>query len=217
MVVSTEDESDSDQKNNKVGPGTFSIGRDHSSMNGQREGFLALSSTMSALVNARHAPTNRVWNDSEVDPSSPRETKHLPPSPLVTPPVGMVFRSTERGDAVASHCDSSHLAEGGKHPSHSRDNSTGSSAPDNSTGSTPRPNKKGIPHIYHDYSQVPDASGYVRKKTGGVTQPFPEKLHEMLHAIENDQDARPVVSWLSHGRAFIVHKPKEFTKEIMPK
>lgn len=112
MVVSTEDESDSDQKNNKVGPGTFSIGRDHSSMNGQREGFLALSSTMSALVNARHAPTNRVWNDSEVDPSSPRETKHLPPSPLVTPPVGMVFRSTERGDAVASHCDSSHLAEG---------------------------------------------------------------------------------------------------------
>jgi len=25
----------------------------------------------------------------------------------------------------------------------------------------------GVPHVYHDYSQVPDVMGYVRKKTGG--------------------------------------------------
>ena len=30
--------------------------------------------------------------------------------------------------------------------------------------------KKGVPHVYHDYAQVPDQNDYVRKKTGGVTQ-----------------------------------------------
>lgn len=77
----------------------------------------------------------------------------------------------------------------------------------------PLPPKKGVPHVYHDFSNVPDAVGVVRKKTGGVTQPFPEKLHTML-----DKDDDPsVVSWLPHGRAFLVRKPTEFTSQIMPK
>jgi len=71
-------------------------------------------------------------------------------------------------------------------------------------------------YVYHDYSSVPDTIGYVRKKTGGVTQPFPEKLMEMLTREEGTMIS-PVVSWLCHGRAFIVLKPKEFTKTIMPK
>jgi hypothetical protein len=82
--------------------------------------------------------------------------------------------------------------------------------------STPIAPKRGVPHVYHDYSQTSDMPGYVRKKTGGVTQPFPEKLHEMLDT-ETDSDAQSIVSWLPHGRAFIVRKPKVFTKEIMPK
>ena len=28
----------------------------------------------------------------------------------------------------------------------------------------------GVPHVYHDYSQVPDEANYVRKKTGGVSE-----------------------------------------------
>ena len=28
----------------------------------------------------------------------------------------------------------------------------------------------GVPHIYHDYSRVPDEANYVRKKTGGVSK-----------------------------------------------
>ena len=75
------------------------------------------------------------------------------------------------------------------------------------------PAKKGVPHVYHDYSNIPDAVGVVRKKTGGVTQPFPEKLHTML---DDDEDPS-VVSWLPHGRAFLVRKPAEFTTQIMPK
>jgi hypothetical protein len=74
--------------------------------------------------------------------------------------------------------------------------------------------RAGVPHIYHDYSAVPDSLGYVRKKTGGVTQPFPEKLMEML---SKETDCPSIVGWLPHGRAFIVRKPKAFTSEIMPK
>jgi len=75
------------------------------------------------------------------------------------------------------------------------------------------PTKKGVPHVYHDYSDVPDVVGVVRKKTGGVTQPFPEKLHTML-----DNDDNPsIVTWLPHGRGFLVRKPAEFTTQIMPK
>jgi hypothetical protein len=74
--------------------------------------------------------------------------------------------------------------------------------------------KRGIPHVYHDFSAVPDALGYVRKKTGGVTQPFPEKLHEMLTKETNVPD---IVAWLPHGRAFIVRNPKLFTSQVMAK
>ena len=92
-----------------------------------------------------------------------------------------------------------------------------SPTPDNSDKGIAKANakkKRGVPHIYHDYSNVPDAIGFVRKKTGGVTQPFPEKLMEML---SNETESQTVVGWLPHGRAFIVRKPKAFTSEIMPK
>ncbi|KAL7544228.1 hypothetical protein ACHAWF_007610 [Thalassiosira exigua] len=73
----------------------------------------------------------------------------------------------------------------------------------------PRPQK----HVYHDYANVPDAHDFVRKKTGGVAMPFPEKLMGMLDA---ESLRRPeVVTWLPHGRAFLVRKPKNFTSEVM--
>lgn len=75
------------------------------------------------------------------------------------------------------------------------------------------PIKKGVPHVYHDYSRVPDQSEFARQMRGGVTQPFPEKLYNMLTAeVES-----ALVSWLPHGRAFIIRKPKAFAAEIMPK
>ena len=75
------------------------------------------------------------------------------------------------------------------------------------------PDRKGVPHVYRDFSNVPDAVGVVRKKTGGVAQPFPEKLHNML-SIESEAHPQ-AVSWLPHGRAFIVRDPHEFTDYIM--
>ena len=51
---------------------------------------------------------------------------------------------------------------------------------------------------------------------GGVTTPFPWKLHEMLDDMDEKGDYS-LVRWLPHGRAFMVHKPKEFVEKIMHK
>jgi len=51
---------------------------------------------------------------------------------------------------------------------------------------------------------------------GGVTIPFPLKLHHMLDTIDNDGYG-DVASWQPHGRAFLVHKPSEFVSTVMPK
>ena len=100
--------------------------------------------------------------------------------------------------------------------------------------------KRGIPHVYRDFSSVPDAAGFVRKKTGGVTQPFPEKVRSIMHLLSVDRveghctdslffsfqklhemlelaNQPNIVTWLPHGRAFLVRKPKEFTEHIMPR
>ena len=55
-----------------------------------------------------------------------------------------------------------------------------------------------------------------RGARGGVSDPFPFKLHRMLEDVERDCNTH-IVSWLSHGRAFCVHKPKDFVTDIMPK
>ena len=44
---------------------------------------------------------------------------------------------------------------------------------------------------------------------------FPRKLHHILDQIERDGHAH-VISWLPHGRAFAIHKPKEFIATVMP-
>ena len=49
---------------------------------------------------------------------------------------------------------------------------------------------------------------------GGVTVPFPIRLHEMLDAVERDGYGH-IISWAPHGRCVIIHKPKEFV-EILP-
>ena len=141
----------------------------------------------------------------------------------VTPPSGAVKSPWEElakqassvGNAARKH--PSPLLLAGSNPAFN-DTVGESSISTTATATTtkqllPLPTKKGVPHVYHDFSDIPDAVGVARKKTGGVTQPFPEKLHTML-----DNDDNPsVVSWLPHGRAFLVRKPAEFTSQIMPK
>jgi hypothetical protein len=140
------------------------------------------------LTQAAHISTFKASGDSSTSSSKLA-------SPKVTPPT------------IA-------LESPGSPQSQSVDDSTRSPTSANTPSSASKANRKrGVPHIYRDYFSVPDTIGYVRKKTGGVTQPFPEKLHELL-----DHEPEPtIVSWLPHGRAFLVRKPKEFTQDVMPR
>jgi hypothetical protein len=72
-----------------------------------------------------------------------------------------------------------------------------------------------VQHHYHDHANE-NLNELVdnRPCRGGVTTPFPIKLHEMLDRVEEDGNAH-IVSWQPHGRCFVVHKPKEF-KELLP-
>ena len=49
---------------------------------------------------------------------------------------------------------------------------------------------------------------------GGVSTPFPWKLHDMLDDMDKNGDPT-IVCWQPHGRAFMVLKPKEFVEKIM--
>lgn len=70
------------------------------------------------------------------------------------------------------------------------------------------------PHVYTDASTMVDPAPDTRRNRGGVTEPFPEKLHRMLDAVERE-GLSDVVSFFSHGRAFAIHKPRRFVTEVM--
>lgn len=50
---------------------------------------------------------------------------------------------------------------------------------------------------------------------GGVSEPFPVKLYEMLVGVRQD-GAENIVGWQSHGRCFLIHHAQTFVEEIMP-
>ena len=70
------------------------------------------------------------------------------------------------------------------------------------------------PHTYTDASGLGDPIPDTRRNRGGVTEPFPEKLHRMLEGVERE-GLSDVVSFFSHGRAFAIHKPRRFVSEVM--
>lgn len=82
--------------------------------------------------------------------------------------------------------------------------------------------------MYHDYADVIEEdleeiskqsiSSLSPKKIrrgprGGVTTPFPVKLHQLLEANQYPD----IISWQPHGRCFILRKPQEFLTEVMTK
>uniref|UniRef100_A0A7R9WI83 HSF-type DNA-binding domain-containing protein n=1 Tax=Pseudictyota dubia TaxID=2749911 RepID=A0A7R9WI83_9STRA len=53
----------------------------------------------------------------------------------------------------------------------------------------------------------------VRRTRGGVSSPFPLKLHRVLDAGLDDD----VICWMPHGRCFVVKNNKAFVDTVMPK
>jgi hypothetical protein len=62
---------------------------------------------------------------------------------------------------------------------------------------------------------VPCASHQTSKRgpRGGIYDPFPLKFHRALDQIRVE-GMESIVSWVSHGRAFKIHKPKVFAATI---
>jgi hypothetical protein len=58
-------------------------------------------------------------------------------------------------------------------------------------------------------------TGHRQCSAVGVQVSFPLKLQRILDKLEAE-DKHDVVSWLAHGRAFLVHDPDRFVSEIMP-
>jgi len=57
------------------------------------------------------------------------------------------------------------------------------------------------------------AYGPLRKNAGGVTQPFPGKLMEVL----SRSDLAEIIEWMPHGRAFLVKQAKAFASLVLPR
>jgi hypothetical protein len=77
-----------------------------------------------------------------------------------------------------------------------------------------------VQHNYHDHAFDQDEASYVAKSPmvskGGVTIPFPMKLHDMLDHIElMEPELAAVISWQPHGRCFLVRKPKQFSDGVL--
>lgn len=81
-------------------------------------------------------------------PSHAQHYSRLPQSPIVTPPVKMGDNNKAESVAAAASV----------------------SSPTSTNSKSNSATKKGVPHIYHDYAELPDKLDYTRKKTGGVTQ-----------------------------------------------
>lgn len=55
--------------------------------------------------------------------------------------------------------------------------------------------------------------GPSRKNSGGVVKPFPEKLMEVLDRT----DMEGIITWMPHGRAFIVLQPGQLKDIVLPR
>jgi hypothetical protein len=69
-----------------------------------------------------------------------------------------------------------------------------------------------VPGENEDEADLPKRRG----PRGGVVVPFPERLYSMLNKVEED-GYEDVISWQPHGRCFVVHQPKRFVDEVIPK
>ncbi|CAB9528422.1 shock factor protein HSF8 [Seminavis robusta] len=60
------------------------------------------------------------------------------------------------------------------------------------------------------------ASSAPKKRRRGRTGTFPQKMHNMLEDLEKNGESH-IASFLPHGKAFAIHRNKDFVKFVMPK
>jgi HSF-type DNA-binding len=55
-----------------------------------------------------------------------------------------------------------------------------------------------------------------RQRQGGITNVFPIKLFSMLQQLTHNESFSEIIKWSERGDSFIILKPKEFTKFLLP-
>jgi len=76
-----------------------------------------------------------------------------------------------------------------------------------------------VEHHYHDHAQDPLAKPLELtgpRSEGVMSRSFPEKLHQLLEAMD-EEGTEHVVSWQPHGRCFVIHDKTEFVDTVMPR
>ena len=69
--------------------------------------------------------------------------------------------------------------------------------------------------VYTDMSNWADPDPATLRNRGGVTMPFPIKVHRMLDFAQ-EHGLTHVVGWRPHGRAFAIFNPLQFSEVVMP-
>eukprot|EP00977_Amphora_coffeiformis_P024421 scaffold15759_cov174-Amphora_coffeaeformis.AAC.3 len=75
-----------------------------------------------------------------------------------------------------------------------------------------------VKHDYHDHADEPNdpSKTPIRRRKGGVEIPFPVVLHRLVARVQSDGFGH-IFGWQPHGRCFVIHKPEDFTDQILPK
>lgn len=72
-----------------------------------------------------------------------------------------------------------------------------------------------VQHQYHDRAHEVETDSTTEAKVA-LAATFPMKLHMVLEQVEA-VGLSHIIGWQSHGRCFVIHKPKEFATHIMPR
>jgi hypothetical protein len=124
-------------------------------------------------------------------------------------------------DAMMARADNNR-AQTCKGTTTTTDNSSANKGASRSASTTTKGHEANrIEHNYHDYAAVTEVPMQVAPRTepkasGGVSNPFPVVLHKLLSQADQ-MGFSDVISWQPHGRSFLIHQPKEFVRDIVPR
>jgi len=143
----------------------------------------------------------------------------MAPPTLISEPPSPARRGSYRSSPEANK--SSTVEDGITTPPHSPSSTKHHRRSTSRRPSTKHGSPRDRPVVDHTYTDHYYDPVVVRNETGdkkltsrgGVTTPFPVKLHRMLDP-GNELDG--IVAWRPHGRAFMIHDKDAFVNEIMP-
>lgn len=72
-------------------------------------------------------------------------------------------------------------------------------------------------HDQQDAPSIPHKPIVADVKRKGRSGSFPQKLHQILQELERQDGGAAIASFLPHGKAFAIHKPRDFVKTVMQK